>query len=327
MLSVTAQDKRQVMKIWHNGQYSTYTINEIDSITFCEEEPPQNITVEESYQIKADEAMAMMYKYVTDAHNQSEEMIMMRLSNDLYYENQLSPKGAVVANVFQQYYRSINVCNTLLENVNDEECQAHAKLLRAFCYSRLVLLFGDVPYVTTTEVEEGANIQRMSKDFVLKACIEDVENNLNYTRRQTRSIDFSNKSYMMMDDALMLLSELKLMAGFKESIILSDQYGANWTNIYCDKNLVIIKKENDCQTSNDYRQLLLQIKDWSLCYDTYWLMLTHAGEQFPVLYEEVFGKTQEYKKLFPIPYSELLYNPQFVQNPGYELGSGYEHTR
>jgi len=82
----------------------------------------------------------------------------------------------VIANEWSHYYTIIRASNSFLENVDmiveiDEalrsRLKAEAKTLRAFSYINLLMLYGDVPLVTSSlDVEEAKSLSRTPKNEV-----------------------------------------------------------------------------------------------------------------------------------------------------------------
>lgn len=90
----------------------------------------------------------------------------------------------VVASEWSYYYSIIQASSSFLENVDlveemDEglrdRLKAEAKTLRAFAYINLVMLYGDVPLVTTSlSVEEAKAMERTSTDLIWDFISEEL---------------------------------------------------------------------------------------------------------------------------------------------------------
>lgn len=90
----------------------------------------------------------------------------------------------VIANEWSYYYTIIHASNSFLENVEliekiDEglrsRLKSEAKTLRAFAYLNLVMLYGDVPLVTTSlSVDEAKSVERTSINFIWDFISEEL---------------------------------------------------------------------------------------------------------------------------------------------------------
>ena len=95
------------------------------------------------------------------------------------------PASAFVRNIWTVMYRGIGRCNYLLDNIEKansdvdadalKNVEASAKFLRAYYYSLLTELYGDVPYITTTLSLSEANLPRTAKATIVEAILTDLE--------------------------------------------------------------------------------------------------------------------------------------------------------
>ncbi|MBX2968261.1 MAG: RagB/SusD family nutrient uptake outer membrane protein [Cyclobacteriaceae bacterium] len=96
----------------------------------------------------------------------------------------LQAQNSVVLNVFwKEAYRYINNANAMLEALPASEglsdpvrkqLEGEAKFVRAFCHFYLVNLFGDVPYIATSDYRINATAKRMKKEEVFAHMIDDL---------------------------------------------------------------------------------------------------------------------------------------------------------
>ncbi|MEM6734553.1 MAG: RagB/SusD family nutrient uptake outer membrane protein [Bacteroidota bacterium] len=101
-----------------------------------------------------------------------------------FFENAIFPdNAAVLSDLWSNTYSLIYSANSVLEGVEnssleDEELKrlltGEALFLRAFFHFYLVNLFGDVPYVTSTNFEINNASIRQSTDQVYESIIEDL---------------------------------------------------------------------------------------------------------------------------------------------------------
>lgn len=95
------------------------------------------------------------------------------------------PGSSFVRTIWATMYKGIGRCNYLLDNIGKansdvdatalKNIESSARFLRAYYYSLLTELFGDVPYITTTLSLAEANVSRMAKDKVVDSILIDLE--------------------------------------------------------------------------------------------------------------------------------------------------------
>lgn len=93
--------------------------------------------------------------------------------------------NSLVESLWWDYYKTINVCNTVLANIPpipmDEAKKKHllaeARFFRALMYLDLVRMWGDVPYLSEpiTDAETESNKARDDKEMIYDAIIEDLD--------------------------------------------------------------------------------------------------------------------------------------------------------
>jgi len=100
-----------------------------------------------------------------------------------FYLNSVVPSNAITSTIWQSSYRMIYSTNLIIEGVNvsstisnDVKAQltGEALFLRAFCHFVLTNLFGDVPYVTTTDYRINSSIAKTLSAEVLEKIINDL---------------------------------------------------------------------------------------------------------------------------------------------------------
>lgn len=113
------------------------------------------------------------------------------------------PGSSFVRTIWTTMYKGIGRCNYLLDNIDKansdvdaaalKNIESSAKFLRAYYYSLLVELFGDVPYITTTLSLSEANVSRMSKDHVVDSILNDLDKASQFLTEQNNpaSMDIS----------------------------------------------------------------------------------------------------------------------------------------
>ncbi len=128
----------------------------------------------------------------------SDELINYATRTDQlqFYQNSLTPKnGDVFAIFWQQPYKYINNANAMLEGLQKStgmtpngknQIEGEAKFVRAFCHFYLATLFGDIPYITTTNYQVNSVAARMPFQEVLAQIEIDL-----LDARNLLSTDFS----------------------------------------------------------------------------------------------------------------------------------------
>jgi starch-binding outer membrane protein, SusD/RagB family len=102
-----------------------------------------------------------------------------------FFTPSLLPTNSIVLNEFwKEAYQYINNANAIIEgldkssSISDDlshELEGEARFIRAFCHFYLVNLFGDVPYVTSTDYHINASITRQPVDDIYGLIINDLE--------------------------------------------------------------------------------------------------------------------------------------------------------
>lgn len=116
----------------------------------------------------------------------SDEMINYSTRPDQiqFYNNSLSTRNTDVLAVFwREAYKYILNANTIIEGASRSEnlskeakniISGEARFVRAYCYFHLVNLFGEVPYLTTSDYRINAKEPRSSVSLVYENIEEDL---------------------------------------------------------------------------------------------------------------------------------------------------------
>jgi len=106
-----------------------------------------------------------------------------RLAEEQFYKNILSPEDLTVAGMWDGAYNNIYAANAIIEGVagsdyftEDEKdlFTGEALFIRAFVHFYLVNLYGDIPYITTTDYIVNRSVSRQSEFQVYEAIIADL---------------------------------------------------------------------------------------------------------------------------------------------------------
>jgi hypothetical protein len=103
--------------------------------------------------------------------------------NELGTKN-ITPANTLASTLWGNIYYTIYIANFIQENVGEvsrvsqaekDELLAEARFCRAYAYFIAVNTFGDVPKVTTTDVQTNRTIARSPKEEILRWVLEDYE--------------------------------------------------------------------------------------------------------------------------------------------------------
>lgn len=96
----------------------------------------------------------------------------------------LSTSNTNVSNIWKSFYSIIYQCNSVIEGLQSsthgvtdsvrKSGIAEAKFLRAYCYFNLVNFYGDVPLLTTTDVNYTATAPRATTASIYEQMISDL---------------------------------------------------------------------------------------------------------------------------------------------------------
>ncbi|RZL17776.1 MAG: hypothetical protein EOO89_06810, partial [Pedobacter sp.] len=102
---------------------------------------------------------------------------------DQFNQNLISPLNNQILEEWNSGYTAIYAANALIEGlnqstgvsaVNKAQFIAEAKFLRAFIHYNLTALFGDIPFVMTTDYRENGLLSRRAHTDVLELIVTDL---------------------------------------------------------------------------------------------------------------------------------------------------------
>ncbi|MGJ1406881.1 RagB/SusD family nutrient uptake outer membrane protein [Sphingobacterium siyangense] len=143
---------------------------------------------------------------------------------DEFSQNLLLSSNSVVNNFWVYAYRSIYRANLVIENAERDQLLSpadrdnflgQALFVRAFLHFYLTQLFGDVPYISSSDYKINAVKGRDSKDFVMKSLLSDLERSLKLLPKEA-STDRAIPNYYA---ALALMARVNLYQGNHEQAI------------------------------------------------------------------------------------------------------------
>ncbi|MCK0160087.1 MULTISPECIES: RagB/SusD family nutrient uptake outer membrane protein [unclassified Allomuricauda] len=168
---------------------------------FVEVDPPKNIMVSETVfndPSTVESAMADLYftmresgmvsgnyGFTTRLAIYSDELDYYGFNPQLleFYQNRVLPPNTEVLAWWSEAYKVIYGANAIVEGIEgatdleeseQDRFMGQALFVRAFMHSLLVSVFGDVPYITTTDYAFNNQVSRMSEDLVYEGIISDL---------------------------------------------------------------------------------------------------------------------------------------------------------
>lgn len=102
---------------------------------------------------------------------------------ELLYQHQVLPSNSVVTSLWNNSYHLIYLSNTALESLNEsitltqafkDQLRGEVLFIRALAHFYLVNLYGDVPYITTTDYELNSQVSRVPTVTVYENIITDL---------------------------------------------------------------------------------------------------------------------------------------------------------
>jgi hypothetical protein len=241
----------------------------------------------------------------------------------------IDSNNSTLSKALYDAYGTINYTNMIIANVQNMienhpesqhkilEINAEARLIRAFVYYNLAMLWGNVvlskePILT---INEAQNLVQSDQADVYNLVYQEVCEALPKMPAQpntTRDIRFTYKS------ALMLKAEIELTLGKNNeantTLSLMDE-SPNF--VLQDENNVIVSIYTPVHQSLFQKEASGNLTDAA----TYWISMPNIYGYWSAL--KRLGKAQDvtgcydYELLMPFPSAEIADNPYLTQNPGY----------
>lgn len=101
-----------------------------------------------------------------------------------FYNHTLLSTDSNIAQLWNNAYQAIYAVNSVYKRVGEsqtlsvsdkEQFQGEALFLRAYLHFHLTQLFGDIPYVTSTDYAENSRVPKVTREFVLTEIVEDLK--------------------------------------------------------------------------------------------------------------------------------------------------------
>ena len=295
---------------------------------------PDNIVAEESFwQSEEDILAATMATYIRLIEFTAKQLDLETIritGKDLYgFPRTISATSQEVADCWQAAYSAINMCNLIIKHAHDEYANYinEAKALRCFAYYNIAHLWDKAPYITTViDIDAATTYQILDKEQIFDNILSEIRE----IEENGRIKEGGNSNYDYRIDYETLLAikgEINLSRGnnnmalslfesgeptFSLSLVggTFEDYQAIFGNaipLYTAQLTTLLKKEALGETEE---ALQLWQHQENATYG-YWAMLKRTGKA-----QQVTG-CKEHEILMPIPESEIRYNTNLTQNPGY----------
>lgn len=106
-------------------------------------------------------------------------------STESFYANSLLSSNSYISSLWNNTYSQIYAANAVIEGVTNsstlnetvkKQLKGEALFIRAFLHFQLMNVFGDIPYVKTTDYNQNSSVGRMNVEQVYQDIISDLEN-------------------------------------------------------------------------------------------------------------------------------------------------------
>lgn len=156
------------------------------------------------------------------------------------YNSQILPTNTVLKTLWTNAYKEIYISNALIEGVtksaaikeeDKKRIVGEALLIRSLIHLRLSQLFGDVPYITTTDYIINQHIGKLSSGELITRVIADLEDSKNNLKNEYRNTEriYPNRyvAVMLLSQAYMLKENWEKARQYAEEILTSPLYQIN----------------------------------------------------------------------------------------------------
>lgn len=101
-----------------------------------------------------------------------------------FYTHGLVPSNAYIATLWHNSYAQVYAVNALLEGLENspeipesaaQQLEGEALFIRAILHFHLANLYGDIPYITTTDYRDNAQVQKLPSSEVMAQIVSDLE--------------------------------------------------------------------------------------------------------------------------------------------------------
>lgn len=118
----------------------------------------------------------------------SDELISFEIGNNTtesFFNNALLSTNATINTLWRNSYNQIYAANAVIEGVDNStvlsasvknQLKGEALFIRALLHFHLMSVFGDVPYIKTTNYNQNRTVGRMNTEQIFQQLISDLEN-------------------------------------------------------------------------------------------------------------------------------------------------------
>lgn len=169
VISLMAQEnKTYTMKVWSNGSFTSYSVEKVDSVTFATDDNntgPDSSTTEDSFNQNENSIKSVLagayvkFQTFLTSEKKMEELALDETADSYYH---ITPYNTIVNQAWVDGYTAISLCNSLIEVLEQKDYpfetdkyNMHAKALRAIIYYMMAQMWGDIPYVQSTSMDEA----------------------------------------------------------------------------------------------------------------------------------------------------------------------------
>ncbi|MBB6271866.1 hypothetical protein HDF26_002323 [Pedobacter cryoconitis] len=113
----------------------------------------------------------------------ADELIAPAADNKEFYQNTLNPEVSSTSAIWENGYGQIYRANAILKGLNGSEklspdlkkqLEGEARFMRALCHFYLLNLYGDIPYITTTDYTVNSQAYRLPVKKVYELILQDL---------------------------------------------------------------------------------------------------------------------------------------------------------
>ena len=125
--------------------------------------------------------------FICLAGTYSDDLVSYEIGNstsESFFNNSLLSTTANINTLWRNSYSQIYAANAVIEGVNNSsnlsesvknQIRGEALFIRAFLHFHLMSVFGDVPYIKTTDYRANSSVTRLSTELVFQELISDLE--------------------------------------------------------------------------------------------------------------------------------------------------------
>lgn len=289
---------------------------------------PDNEIIPEHFwnsEVNAQAATAGIYVRLIDFEYNQANIENIRITGRNLSETayKITPQSNYVTNCWYSAYEAITTCNNIIGHTPEEyrKYADEARALRCFLYYNIAHLWGSAPYVTTTDIEAAMSSPILSKEEIFTIISNEIDMLLGEFEGSIVAGNYGIDATSL----LAIKAEIELSKGNKReaeeilrhcqpnfSLYIDESRESIYSifgkeiKLYTPEYVELLKAE-----AQNNENLLALWEDIGTYAYGYWAMLKRTGKA-----QDTTG-CKEQELLLPFPDSELKYNTNLIQNPGY----------